>query len=33
MAPLSDREREVLLDLLGRVIKAGDVKSSSSSDR
>jgi DNA-binding MarR family transcriptional regulator len=26
MAPLSDREREMLLDLLGRVIKAGDVK-------
>lgn len=26
MAPLSDRERETLLDLLGRVIKAGDVK-------
>jgi len=31
VAPLSDREREVLLDLLARVIKAGDVKSSSSS--
>ena len=26
MAPLSDREREVLIDLLARVIKAGDVK-------
>ena len=30
-APLSDREREMLLDLLGRLIKAADVKSSSSS--
>jgi adenylate cyclase len=30
MAPLSDREREMLLDLLGRVIKAADIKSSSS---
>jgi DNA-binding MarR family transcriptional regulator len=27
MAPLSDREREMLLDLLARVIKAEDVKS------
>jgi adenylate cyclase len=33
MVPLSDREREVLLDLLGRVIKAGDVKAGSGGDR
>jgi hypothetical protein len=26
MAPPSDRERELLLDLPGRVIKAGDVE-------
>ena len=32
MAPLSDREREMLLDLLGRVIKAGDVKAGGGSD-
>ena len=31
MAPLSDREREMLLDLLARVIKAEDVKSGGSS--
>ena len=31
MAPLSGREREMLLDLLARVIKAGDVNSSSGS--
>jgi len=32
MAPLSDREREMLLDLLARVIKAGDLKAGSGSD-
>jgi adenylate cyclase len=32
MAPLSDREREMLIDLLARVIKAGDVKAGSGSD-
>ncbi|HZF33969.1 MAG TPA: adenylate/guanylate cyclase domain-containing protein [Candidatus Angelobacter sp.] len=30
MAPLSDREREILIDLLARVIKARDVKAGSS---
>jgi adenylate cyclase len=30
MAPLSDRERETLIDLLARVIKARDVKAGSS---
>jgi class 3 adenylate cyclase/DNA-binding MarR family transcriptional regulator len=33
MAPLSDREREVLIDLLARVIKAGDVKAGGGNDR
>jgi adenylate cyclase len=32
MAPLSDREREVLIDLLARVIKAGDIKAGGGSD-
>ena len=32
MAPLSDREREMLIDLLARVIKARDVKAGSGSE-
>ena len=32
MAPLSDRERETLIDLLARVIKTGDVKAGGGSD-
>jgi class 3 adenylate cyclase/DNA-binding MarR family transcriptional regulator len=32
MAPLSDRERELLLDLLARVIKTGDAKASAGGD-
>jgi DNA-binding MarR family transcriptional regulator len=32
MAPLSDREREMLIDLLARVIKARDIKAGGGSD-